>query len=109
MEQTNKPTRRRLLRISSYCFASLLLTLNVIAAIHAYKFTHFKNGGIRTERINLTTAKTFQLLFTGVDNPRPLNTVLPTHPYRTVTINSNVRIECWDIPSPIQPSKGTVV
>jgi alpha-beta hydrolase superfamily lysophospholipase len=87
----------------------VLLFLNIIAAMHAYKFTHFKNGGIRTERIHLTTTKKIQLLFTGVDNPRPVNNLLPSYPYRTVTLNSNVKIECWDIPSVIRPTKGTVI
>jgi pimeloyl-ACP methyl ester carboxylesterase len=94
---------------AGWLLLSLFILLNIIAAIQAWKFTHFQNGGIRTERIHLSPLKKVQLLFTGVDNPRPVNDVLPAHPYQTVVINSNVKIECWAIKAVGQPSKGSVI
>lgn len=87
---------------------SLFLFSNVLAAVHAYKFTHFSNSGVRNERIKLTGLKKLQLLFTGVDNPRPVNTKTPARPYKTIVINSNVKIECWYIPAD-KEAKGTVL
>ena len=99
-----KKTTRSLLLILLFLF----LGLNIIAALHAYKFTHFKKSGVRTERINLTTVKKIELLFTGVDNPRPVYSILPSHRYKTIIINSNVKVECWYIATD-KTAKGTVL
>ena len=87
----------------------LFVVLNVIAAFHAYKFTHFgDSSGVRTERVNLSFANKLKILFTGVDNPRPANTTTPAHTYKTIIVNSNVKTACWLIPS-ATPAKGTVL
>ncbi len=100
---------KRIAKRTGWLILILFVVLNIIVAVQAYKFTHFKIGGTRKERIHLTFAKKLQLLFTGVDNPRPVNTVLPAHPYETVIINSNVKIECWSIRTLNQPSKGSII
>ncbi len=85
----------------------LFVFANVIAAMQAYKFTHYKADGVKTESTHLAFLKKIQLLFTGIDNPRPKNVITPAYRYLTVHIKSNVDIECWCLPANM--SKGTVV
>ncbi len=102
------PQLAKLFRRILWAMVLLFVVANVIAAMQAYKFTHYKDGGEKTASINLTPLKKVQLLFTGIDNPRPRNTTLPTHPYSTVLIKSNINLECWYIPA-LAASRGTVV
>jgi uncharacterized protein len=87
---------------------NLFIGLNVIAAFHAYKFTHFSKAGVKMEQIKLTLFEKAKLLFLGVDIPRPQNTKLPDHNFKTYYINSNVRLETWFIPADSTP-RGTVI
>ncbi len=98
----------RVLKKAAWAIALLFILMNIVAANHAYKFTHFCDGGTRTERLNLSFANKVKLLFTGVDNPRPFNTARPSHLYKTVVLQSNVPIECWYIPTG-ETAKGTVL
>jgi len=86
----------------------LFAGLNGIIAIHAYKFSHFSSTGLRNEQVKLTGWNKLKLLFLGVDNPRPVDDVLPNRAYQVVTINSNVKIEAWYMAPTITP-KGTVI
>jgi Lysophospholipase len=100
--RTNKPIRS-LFRI---LFAVFLL-LNIIAAIHAYRFTHFSNTtSPKTDASQLTTADKISMLLTGVKNPRPVDDKVPSVPYEQVELQSNKRIEAWYTTTP--GAKGTV-
>ncbi len=99
---------KKTIRNLSWTLLLFCLAGNIIAAVHAYKFTHFTSGGVRTERLNLSFFSKVKLLFTGVDNPRPMNMETPSLPYTTIVLNSNVKIECWCIPTD-QKAKGTVL
>jgi esterase/lipase len=99
---------RKQLRTATWTILLIFLSVNIIAALHAYKFTHFSESGIRSERLNLTFSKKLELLFTGVDNPKPVNSVFPTGSYKTIVLKSNVNIECWYIACNTQ-AKGTVI
>jgi len=101
-------SKRKYIKKGLWPLLVLFVLINIIAALQAYKFTHFSGGGVRTERINLTPIKKLELLFTGVDNPRPVNTIMPTVPYKTIVITSNVKMECWYIPA-AHTAKGTVI
>ncbi len=90
-----------------WAFLCLFVFANAIAAMQAYKFTHYKAEGVKSESLHLTPLKKLQLLITGIDNPRPKNLVTPAHSYTTVHIKSNVDIACWYIPA-LAP-RGTVV
>jgi len=100
--------KKKIIRKVLWPILTLFICLNIIAAIHAYKFTHFSATGTRTERLNLSFASKLRLLFTGVDNPRPVNTWQPKHRYRQLIINSNVKISCW-YEMTNKPCKGTVL
>ncbi|KQB37737.1 alpha/beta hydrolase [Flavobacterium aquidurense] len=89
--------------------AIIFIIINIIAFIHAYKFTHFaENGSIKTkspERLS-SFEKTKTLIF-GVNNPKPKNTKFPLQKYQTIKLKSNKKIECWLIKN--QKSKGTII
>ncbi len=85
--------------------------MNVVAFFHAYKFTHFVNGELvktKDARQLSITAK-IRALFLGIDNPRPVNKVVPAGPFETVRLHSNKEIECWRIKTKSALVKGTVV
>ena len=90
---------KKVVRFSIKAVIITFLILNVVTAFHAYKFTHFSSKGIRMDNIQLNLLEELKIFFTGVDNPRPVNTQLPQHSYQTIAIKSNVKIECWYIPT----------
>jgi len=86
----------------------LFVFLNIIASVHAYKFTHFsEEDALKTKVENDGFWSTVGLALAGVNNPRPKNKILPVVPYETIFIESNSKIECWKIKA--DSSIGTVV
>ncbi|NDC40287.1 MAG: alpha/beta fold hydrolase, partial [Chitinophagia bacterium] len=96
------------IRLFLWCMGGLFILLNILAAIHAWKFTHFSAQGLRNEELHLTPATQLRLLFMGVDNPRPMNTTTPQGRYEALTIPSNVPLSCWYLYTTGTP-KGTVI
>lgn len=87
------------------------VAMNVVAAFHAYKFTHFAAGARKKtsspEKLSLGD-KLGAMVF-GISNPRPVNDKAPTQPYETIRLKSNKKIECWYIRcNDSVPAKGTV-
>lgn len=88
--------------------AILFMGMNVLAFIHAYKFTHYNSRVTsRTDPASLTPLVKTKVLLTGIDNPRPTRASLPTHTFSTVKIESDVMLEAWHLVT--TPSKGTVI
>ena len=100
--------RRKRLRRSGIAFAVMFVFINIIAAVHAYKFTHFSKDSAKTHDSGLSAAQKVALLFTGINNPRPANDRLPQEPYSVVHVKSIVNTECWYINTEM-PAKGTVI
>lgn len=98
---------KKITRKILYIIGFLFITFNVIAYIQAYRFTHFSEKPIEKTSTNNNFLHTLKTLATGVDNPRPENTMLPNLEYETIHIQSNVDLECWSIP--VVESKGTVI
>lgn len=98
-------TKRR----TFWLLGTLFLCINVIAYLHAYKFTHFAK--LISERTSdpkeLSPLAKSKILFTGIDNPRPKNKKYPLNEFRTIKINSTVVLECWQLRVP--EAKGTVI
>jgi alpha-beta hydrolase superfamily lysophospholipase len=91
-------------------FATFLL-INVVAAMHAYKFTHF-NGAARGSRTGTPASLSFgqriETLFLGIKNARPQNNALPQVPFETVHFSAGGnRIESWWLP--VTNPRGTVI
>ncbi|MCS3797816.1 alpha/beta hydrolase [Niastella sp. OAS944] len=83
--------------------------MNIIAAFHSYKFTHFAAGNV-TKTNNpdkLSVGQKVNTLLFGVSNPRPVNNVIPLAHFTTIRLKSNKEIECWSINT--DSAKGTVV
>ena len=94
----------RLLRV----FIVIFILMNVIAAFHAYRFTHFDNKKITNRKSfqHTITEKASTIIF-GVDNPRPENKTKPSRPYKIIRLHSNKVIEAWFIHA--DHPKGTVM
>lgn len=90
-------------------FGIAFLLFNVVCFMHAYKFTHFDSRQLeRTgDPKKLSTGEKLKTLFFGIDNPRPRHKDVPNKEFKTVYIESDVKIECWKIDVP--QSKGTVI
>jgi alpha-beta hydrolase superfamily lysophospholipase len=83
--------------------------MNIVAAFHAYKFTHFANSNSDKTKNpgKLSFGQKIQTLIFGVSNPRPVNTSKPATDFETVKLKSNKEIECWSIKT--DSAKGTVI
>lgn len=86
----------------------LFVLVNILAAFHAYSFTHFSGSDVSKTPMEQqgfwTKAGT---LLTGVDNPKPQNKSVPGLPYETLTIDGDYPTECWLIKA--DSSIGTVI
>jgi len=99
---------RSLLRKCLISFLALFVLANIIAAFHAYKFTHFDSdlkAGTKDE-LKLSIQEKMEALLFGVSLPRPENR-LPDVPYETIILQSNKRIECWLMKA--DSDRGTVI
>jgi uncharacterized protein len=82
----------------------LFLLANIIAALHAWSFTHFSETA---ELKSDTDDNALWLALTGVKNPRPANHTLPDIPFETIQIAGEIPTSCWLIKA--DSSIGTVI
>ena len=95
----------RCLVISLMLFA---LLVNAIAFLRAYRFTHFSGELVRSEMLpHVSLTEKLGMLFTGMKNPRPHDSVTPTVPHRSVIINGTATMEGWLMDA--EQSRGTVI
>jgi alpha-beta hydrolase superfamily lysophospholipase len=100
--------RKKNFRRIAGSFLVIFLLMNVVAYFHAWKFTHFSNTHeAKTKSGNLSVTGKLKAVFFGISNPRPENKAKPGHPYETIILESNKKIECWLINS--DNAKGTVI
>jgi uncharacterized protein len=72
--------------------------LNYVAYQHAYKFTHFSNNTYQTnfnDIKKMNWQERFKILFTGIENPKPLITDTPNIPFTTIRLQSLKSISAW--------------
>lgn len=85
----------------------VFVLLNFVAYNHAYKFTHFTaDKGKRVKPEDLSFGQKIKLVFTGVDNAKPVNDKLPNQTYETIEIESDFKLNGWLIE--VERSKGIV-
>lgn len=91
--------RKRSIKIVFWVFALLFILMNIIAFMHAYKFTHFSDpsGTLTKNPGALSRSEKIKAVFLGVSNPRPVNTNKPSQRFETIKLKSNKEIECWSI------------
>lgn len=84
--------------------------LNVVVALHAWRFTHFTtDNGPRTRNPEqLAPTEKVKIMLTGLQNPKPVNLAPPAFPYEDVTLRSpNGRLAAWY--GSVPQARGTVV
>lgn len=98
---------KKRIRIFLWSLLILFILMNGIAFMHAYKFTHFTNASVERTPKKLSFGQKIKTLFTGVNNPRPVNKEIPPRQFQTIKIKSNVELDCWFMKTDTQ--KGTVI
>lgn len=107
MTLKNKKRIKKLLLICGI----LLVLINLLAYLHAYKFTHFSTKKIeRTGKPeDLSFLKKLTVLIFGISNPKPKSDTLPDRPFKKIKIaaRGNKKIDCWLVN--VDKPKGTVI
>jgi pimeloyl-ACP methyl ester carboxylesterase len=100
---------KKYIRTAGRLFIACFILMNIVAAFHAYKFTHFTEKNIEKTKDakKLSSMEKFSILLFGIDNPRPINKQMPEVPYETIRLKSNREIECWYMKA--GQSEGTVI
>jgi alpha-beta hydrolase superfamily lysophospholipase len=100
---------RKYLKKSAFALLLIFVSMNVVAYLHAYRFTHFSEPTVaRTaDPKALSILTKLRILVMGIDNPRPSHERLPTQTYSVVYVNSTERLECWKIDA--AAARGTVI
>ncbi|MEC5147604.1 alpha/beta hydrolase [Chitinophaga sp. 212800010-3] len=90
---------------------SLFILLNVIAAFHAWKFTHFYDDKGHKNKLpeQMNMGEKLQMIFFGVRISKSVTAVHPTVPYETIWLKTkdNLKLEGWWIP--VDAPAGTVI
>lgn len=85
-----------------------IIIINIIAFNHAYKFTHFSSKQAKKVKPeDLSFKEKIKILFTGIDNPKPLNKNTPNQEFENVYLQSHEKIEGWLIKK--EEHKGIVI
>jgi pimeloyl-ACP methyl ester carboxylesterase len=99
-----RPITRNIIRI----FLFLFVLLNIVAALHAWRFTHFEDPVLsRTPEKGLSFMQKLGILLTGVHNPKPVNRAVPDTAFQRVSVLSDVPVDAWWIP--VQAARGSVL
>lgn len=84
---------RRILWIVAIGF----VVVNLVSFFHAWHFTHYSSDV--TERTKdpekLSVFSKAKVLFTGIDNPRPVNKRTPDRPFEVIKVQSSEMLHCW--------------
>ncbi|TCJ13238.1 alpha/beta fold hydrolase [Flaviaesturariibacter flavus] len=100
--------RRRLLRRTGIALLLLFVLLNLVAAMHAWRFTHFQEGAVaKTPERGLSFTQKLGVLFLGAHNPRPRNMAVPDTAFQRVQILSDAALEAWWVP--VARPRGSVL
>lgn len=102
------PKRKNPLRKPLRFLLVVFILMNIIAAVHAWSFTHFdNNAGARLNPDQMTRSQKAKMLLLCAALPRPVNTDVPSQDFERVTLQSNVQLSTWYIKA--DRPKGTVL
>jgi alpha-beta hydrolase superfamily lysophospholipase len=101
--------KRRLIKRVWLATCLILVLMNVVAVVHAWKFTHFSLSEIPkiSSPEALSLAGKLKALAFGVQNPKPRSAQKPETPYEVLNLQSNVQLETFHMP--VTESKGVVL
>ncbi|MCP4216613.1 MAG: alpha/beta hydrolase [bacterium] len=103
--------KRKILKITVFALLAVFLLVNLLAVIHAYRFTHFVGADIeRTKNPDsLSSIEKLGLLVTGIRNPKPSSSKRPGRKFKPLTLTTRGKksLSCWLLP--VEVSRGTVV
>ncbi len=102
---------KRLGRLLLRIFAGLFIFVNVVAAFHAYKFTHYYEPGevtVKPDSLKSGWDKTKEALF-GINFTKKPNTVTDSAQQKVwLVTKDSLRLECWYVKAD-SSAKGTVI
>jgi alpha-beta hydrolase superfamily lysophospholipase len=98
---------KRLLKFLKLLFVTAFIFINVLVAVHAYKFTHYSDEAklLTKNPESLSWNQKIRAAILGVSLPRPKDTQTPMEKFETIVINN--QLECWEIK--VQKPKGIVL
>lgn len=77
----------------------LFVLLNLMTAMHAYKFTHFysEQGLQKLKPEQMSFGQKLQSMFFGVKSPKSVNDAFPSMPYETINLytSDSLKLEGW--------------
>lgn len=98
---------RRFLRI----LIALFILLNIVAAFHAYKFTHFYSdkNKVTKKPEDLSALEKAKVVFFGINFPKSTDDIQPDSAFETVylTTKNNLKLQGWYFIN--TKNKGTVI
>lgn len=102
--------KKKLVRRALIPLLAIVLLVNIVAAFHAYKFTHFAKNSTseNKDEHHLSFSDKISMLLTGVNMPKPSGHRLPTQKFETIQLQSGKKITCWMIRTD-SVAKGTVI
>jgi alpha-beta hydrolase superfamily lysophospholipase len=100
--------RRNYLRKAIVVLVFIFFVMNVVAFMHAWKFTHFSetDHNRTADPKELTLLNKIKILFTGIDNPKPQHQLMPDRNYSVISFNRS-GMQGWHFK--IKNPKGTVI
>ncbi|MEI6948215.1 alpha/beta fold hydrolase [Paraflavisolibacter sp. H34] len=101
--------RHPVLRFMIRGFLVVVVLLNGIAFMHAWRLTHFVRTGEQAGNLRLSKAEMLKMLFLGVDLQRPQTAARPSVPYQVVQLRGDKTLEAWMIRADTAAGKGTIV
>lgn len=100
---------KRVGQVFGFLFLFIFFLLNIIAYNHAKKFSRYveNTGGERTRLDELSSLGKVNVIFQGINNPKPKNDSVPHGLYRTIKMGDERKLEAWELNAP--EDKGTVI
>ena len=87
---------------------AVFLLMNLVAFLHAWRFTHFTDQEmVKPQAEEMGWGKKIQYMVTGIPNPRPENEGRPTGRYESIVLNDKYSTSGWWMP--VDTAKGSVI
>lgn len=100
--------KKKALRYTFIFLLGLFLVINLIAILHAWRFTHFTSDkSHKLDPLKMGTLQKMSLLVSGMSQTRPVNSQVPPLPFESFEINQGIKTSCWWMPQ--EQAKGAFI